>query len=61
MFYTSSGADGDMLNEILGNVIAKGFCISQSVMDHDTAAPTFQMYISLHIFYIQPHCQIIPL
>ena len=35
---TSSGAEGDMLNEILGKVKDKGFCINQLVMDHDTSA-----------------------
>ena len=35
---TSSGAEGDMLREILDDVKAKGFTIEQIIMDHDTSA-----------------------
>ena len=35
---TSSGAEGDMLREILDDVKAKGFSIKQIIMDHDTSA-----------------------
>ena len=34
---TSSGAEGDMLREILESAKAKGFNIQQIVMDHDTS------------------------
>ena len=34
---TSSGAEGDMLREILDDVKAKGFNIKQIIMDHDTS------------------------
>ena len=34
---TSSGAEGDMLREILNDVKAKGFKIKQIIMDHDTS------------------------
>ena len=34
---TSSGAEGDMLREILDDVKAKGFIIKQIIMDHDTS------------------------
>ena len=34
---TSSGAEGDMLREILDDVKAKGFKIKQIIMDHDTS------------------------
>ena len=33
---TSSGAEGDMLSEILGKVKEQGFCINQLVMDHES-------------------------
>ena len=32
----SSGAEGDILREILGDVKARGFIIKQIIMDHDT-------------------------
>ena len=35
---TSSGAEGDMLSEILRIVKEQDFCINQLVMDHDTSA-----------------------
>ena len=35
---TSAGAEGDMLNDLLGKVKAEKFCMSQIVMDHDTSA-----------------------
>ena len=35
---TSAGAEGDMLNDLLGKVKAAKFCMSQIVMDHDTSA-----------------------
>ena len=35
---TSSGAEGDMLDELLRKVKSKGYNISQIVMDHDTSA-----------------------
>ena len=34
---TSSGAEGDMLREILDDVKANGFTIKQIIMDHDTS------------------------
>ena len=33
----SSGAEGDMLREILDDVKAKGFTIKKIIMDHDTS------------------------
>jgi len=35
---TSAGAEGDMLNDLLGKVKAAKFYMSQIVMDHDTSA-----------------------
>ena len=35
---TLAGAEGDMLNNLIGKVKAAKFCMSQIVMDHDTSA-----------------------
>lgn len=51
---TSTGAEGDILSEILGKVKDKGFCINQLVMDHDTSVNAIvcshfpDVYITYH-------------
>ena len=54
---TSSGAEGDMLSEILGKVKDRGFTINQLVMDHDTSANAIvcSHFPDVHITYCGNH------
>ena len=54
---TSSGAEGDMLSEILGKVKDKGYSINQLVMDHDTSASAIvcSHFPDVHITYCGNH------
>ena len=44
---TSSGAEGDMLDELLRKVKSEGYTVGQIIMDHDTSANAIR---SLHAF-----------
>ena len=54
---TSSGAEGDMLSEILRKVKEQDFCINQLVMDHDTSANAIvcSYFPDVHITYCGNH------
>lgn len=54
---TSSGAEGDMLSEILGRVKEQDFSINQLVMDHDTSANAIvcSRFPDVHITYCGNH------
>ena len=54
---TSSGMEGDMLKEILGDVKSKGFTIDQIIIDHDTSANTIVCceFPDIHITYCGNH------
>ena len=54
---TSSGTEGDMLKEILGDVKSKGFTVDQIVIDHDTSANAIvcSEFPDIHITYCGNH------
>ena len=54
---TSSGVEGNMLNEILGKVKDKGYTINQLVMDHNTSANAIvcSHFPDVHITYCGNH------
>ena len=54
---TSSGAEGDMLDELLGKVKSNGYNLDQIVMDHDTASNAIvcSHFPDIHITYCSNH------
>lgn len=54
---TSSGAEGDMLREILIDVKGKGFSIKQIIMSHDTSGANIACtsFPEVHIIYCGNH------
>ena len=54
---TSSGAEGDMLDELLRKVKSQGYTVGQIVMDHDTSANAIVCthFPDIHITYCSNH------
>ena len=54
---TSSGADGDMLDELLRKVKSEGYTVGQIIMDHDTSANAIVCthFPDIHITYCSNH------
>ena len=54
---TSSGAEGDMLDELLHKVKCEEYVINQIIMDHDTSANAMVCthFPSIHITYCSNH------
>ena len=54
---TSSGAEGDMLDELLRKVKSQGYIVGQIVMDHDTSANAIVCthFPDIHITYCSNH------
>ena len=54
---TSSGAEGDMLDELLRKVKSQGYTVGQIVMDHDTSANAIVCthFPNIHITYCSNH------
>lgn len=54
---TSSGAEGDMLDELLRKVKSEGYTVGQIIMDHDTSANAIVCthFPDIHITYCSNH------
>ena len=54
---TSSGAEGDMLDELLRKVKSQGYTVGQIIMDHDTSANAIVCthFPDIHITYYSNH------
>ena len=54
---TSSGAEGDMLDELLRKVRSEGYTVGQIIMDHDTSANAIVCthFPGIHITYCSNH------
>ena len=60
---TSSGAEGDMLDELLRKVKSQGYTVGQIVMDHDTSANAIVCthFLTFILHTVVTFCKIISL